>query len=143
MLENAKIAVEIAAGMGCRLDYSKKSVASLERLAGFYHMAFKMGFVQKNDAIMMASGLGAYLGEVLLRNGLKDLGFTWIDKENECLISNGEDIMAPITKVYKRITAGPYHDLTDFYEVVLGLAKGELDPMTDQRIHILHDDVVQ
>ena len=49
--------------------------------------------------------------------------------------------VAPVTKFYKRITQGPEHSLTDFFEVVFGLAVGAVD-LNDPRMHILSEEEV-
>ena len=41
MLGNAEIAVELGMMLGYRLDYSEKSIASLEKLAQFLHKEYR------------------------------------------------------------------------------------------------------
>lgn len=80
---------------------------------------------------------GAYLGEVLLRCGMDSLGFAWTEnEEGEAGIGRKDMWMAPVTKVYKRITLGPEHSLTEFFEVMFGLAIGAVD-LNDPRMHVL------
>ena len=62
------------------------------------------------------------------------------NEEGEFVIGAEDTWMAPVTKVYKRITRGPDHCLVDFYEVALGLAREEIDPAQDSRVHILSEE---
>lgn len=144
MLGNAEIAVELGMMLGYRLDYSEKSIASLEKLAQFLHKEYRNGDMQEKTASMAAFAFGAYLGETLLWNGLKDHGFAWMkNEEGEYVVGRDMDWLYPITKMFKRITLGPDHSLTCFYEVVVGLVNGEIDPRKDPRMHVLSDEFVQ
>ena len=140
MLALAETAVEIAGMLGCPLDYSAESIGPLDALLQPVYMEAMNGNLQDGTVQISANAFGAYLGETLLRSGLADLGCDWMD--------NGEGVhgigmekdefwASPITKVYKRIIKGPYHNVKDFFEVVLGMARDEIDPRKDPRTHVL------
>ena len=137
MLELAEEAVEAAKIWKLDLDYSPESLAKLEKLAQMIYRINMNQPLPEEILLSMSNLYGAYLGEVLLRSGLKDLGFAWTDNgEGEIRIGKEEFLIAPVTKVYKRITKGPEHDLTNFFEVIFGLAIGAVR-MDDPRMHIL------
>ena len=141
--ELSDTAILAASVVNCELDYSSDSISRLDELVHDIHLSHRRNPKSEDSLTMLAYTCGAYLGETLLRNGLKALGFAWMkNEEGEYVIGNGEDWMAPVTKVYKRMTEGPYHDLTAFYDVCLGLAKGTID-RTDPRLHIMEEQLVQ
>lgn len=136
----AEMAVEMAEMMGFSLDYSMESIYRLELMAQMMHEEYKKGTMKEDTVRILASAYGAYLGEVLLKNGLKDFGYDWTEADGEIGIAQEDTTIYPVSKVYKRITQGPYHDLTDFYEVVLGLVRGEIDPQQEPRMHFLSEE---
>jgi len=137
MLELAEHAVEAAKAWGLELDYSAESLESVEMLAGKIFRSNRMLSLPEDILVGVANLYGAYLGEVLLRCGLKDLGFAWKENEEGEIGIGREDMwMAPVTKVYKRITLGPFHNLMDFFECMFGLAIGAVD-LNDPRMHML------
>lgn len=137
MLELAENAVEAARCWNLDLDYSAESLEGLEKLAERIFRANRMLSLPDDILAGFANLYGAYLGEVLLRCGLDSLGFAWTKNEEGEIGIGGEDFWAaPVNKVYKRITQGPYHDLTDFFEVVFGLAIGAVD-LNDPRMHVM------
>ena len=142
MAELAERAVEAAKFWGMDLDYSALGLEDLEKLAGMIFRLNRNQPLPEEILLSVASLYGAYLGEVLLRSGLKDLGFAWTENgEGETGIGREDIWMAPVTKVYKRITQGADHDLTNFFEVMFGLAIGAID-LNDPRMHILSEEAV-
>ena len=137
MKELAENAVEAAKFFGMDLDYSAESLEGLDSLA---QRIYRLGRNQPlpEEILLSVSNLyGAYLGEVLLRSGLDTLGFGWVkNEEGEIGIGKEDFWAAPVSKVYKRITQGPYHDLANFFEVIFGLAVGAVS-LDDPRMHIL------
>ncbi len=140
MVKLAGLAAEAAKFWDLNLDFTADSLEALEKLA---QMIYKTNMNQPlpEDTLASVSDLyGAYLGEVLLRSGLGDLGFAWTENgEGEAGIGHGDIWMAPVTKVYKRITLGPEHDLMTFFEVMFGLAIGAID-LNDPRMHVLNQE---
>ena len=140
MVELAEKAVEAARIWKLDLDYSAES---LEAVDGLAQMIFRLNRNQPlpEDILLSVANLyGAYLGEVLLRSGLKDLDFAWTEGEKgEIGVGKPDFWTAPVTKVYKRITQGPEHSLMDFFDCVFGLAIGAVD-LDDPRMHILSEE---
>ena len=139
MEELAERAVEAARIWDLELDYSAESLEKVDALMQMLFMENMSHSLSENTLLATANFYGAYLGEVLLRCGLKDLDFAWMEGEDGEIGIGKEDFwMAPVSKVYKRVTQGPYHDLTDFFEIVFGMAIGAVD-MDDPRIHVLSE----
>ena len=137
MLELAEKAVEAAKVWKLELDYSAESLEGLEWLAEKIFRSNRMLSLPEDLLDTVAEVYGAYLGEVLLRSGLKDLGFAWVkNEEGETGIGREDLWMAPVTKVYKRITLGPEHSLMCFFECMFGLAIGAVE-LNDPRLHML------
>ena len=140
MVELAEQAVEAAKVWKLDLDYSAESLEAVDWLA---QKIFRLHLTQPlpEDILLGTANLyGAYLGEVLLRCGLKDLDFAWTENEEGEIGVGREDMwMAPVTKVYKRITQGPEHSLMDFFECMFGLAIGAVD-LNDPRMHIISEE---
>ena len=139
MVELAEEAVKTAKIWKTDLDYSALSLESVDKLAQRIYRIHRELPVPEDMLLGIANLYGAYLGEVLLRCGLKDLGFAWTEgEEGEIGIGKEDFWTAPVTKVYKRLTQGPEHDLMNFFEVVFGLAIGAVDP-DDPRMHPLSE----
>ena len=140
MAELAEKAVEAARFWNMDLDYSAESLELVDKLAQVIFRSHRNMPLPKDILVSVANLYGAYLGEVLLRSGLKDLDFAWVrNEEGETGIGRKDFRIAPVTKVYKRITMGPEHDLMSFFEVVFGLAIGAVD-LNDPRMHILSEE---
>ena len=140
MVELAEKAVEAAKFWKLDLDYSAES---LEQVDGLMQMIFRSNRMQSlpEDILLgVANIYGAYLGEVLLRCGLEDLDYAWVkNEEGEIGLGREDAWVAPVSKVYKRITQGPEHDLMNFFEVVFGLVIGAVS-LDDPRMHILSEE---
>ena len=127
MPELAENAVEGAKIWGLELDYSAESLESLEKLAHLLYREHRIHSIPEHILDGIAELYGAYLGEVLLRSGLKDLDFAWAENEEGGIGIGREDMWAaPVNKVYKRITNGPGDDLTSFGMISLVLAGGKM-----------------
>ena len=140
MAELAENAVEAARFWGMELDYSAESLEAVEKLMQKVYLANRRLSLTEDILEGIANLYGAYLGEVLLRCGLDGLGFAWTEDEEGGIGIGREDMwMAPVTKVYKRITGGPEHSLTEFFEVMFGLAIGAVD-LNDPRMHVISEE---
>ena len=140
MLELAEQAVEAAKVWDMDLDYTAESLESVEALAQKIYRANSVFSLPEDMLLGFANLYGAYLGEVLLRSGLDTLGYAWMNNEEGVIGIGQEDTwMGPVTKVYKRITQGPYHCLTDFFECAFGLAIGAVD-LNDPRMHVISEE---
>ncbi|MFE0148072.1 hypothetical protein ACFWY5_13075 [Nonomuraea sp. NPDC059007] len=72
----------------------------------------------------MVMSMGAYLGELLVRNG----GGRWaydIEQNNACVDLDNDLRIWPHNKVFKRLTIGPEHSLAPYYHY--GLTQEVLD----------------
>ncbi len=142
MLELAERAVEAAKFWGVELDYSAESLEPLEKMMQTIYRSHGKMPLPEEILLSVANLYGAYLGEVLLRSGLADLDFAWVkNEEGEFGIGREDMHMWPLTKVYKRITLGPEHDLMNFFECMFGLAIGAVD-LNDPRMHVLSQEAV-
>ena len=140
MIELAQAAVESEKIWGLNLDYTSASLEQLEMVAQKIYRSNSLFSLPEDMLVEMANVYGAYLGEVLLRSGLKDLGFAWAKgEEGEIGLNREDEWVWPVTKVYKRITKGPEHSLFDFFDCVFGLVIGAVDPMTDPRIRVVSE----
>ncbi len=140
MVELAARAVESAKFWKLDLDYSAESLEKADALMQMIYREHLNQPLPEDILLGVANLYGAYLGEVLLRCGLKDLDFTWTEgEEGEIGIGKEDFWAAPVTKVYKRITQGPEHDLMSFFEIIFGLAIGAVD-LDDPRMHIISEE---
>ena len=122
----ADMAVEMGEVFGYQLDYSRESIQDLEKLAGVIYEENQKKPMSEEVLNRAMAMIGAYLGETLLRTGLKDRGFTWAKcEEGEIALNREEEWVYPITKAYKRLTAGLEDDLMSFYMISLMLTGGE------------------
>lgn len=123
MAMHAERAVDIAKGLGRELDYTIESVKQLDELAEFFREAKERENLEDDLIRGLAGILGAYLGEVLLRNGLADRGLAWLeDEEGDMVVGSENCTLHPLTKVYKRITYGPGDELLPFCLISFAIA---------------------
>ena len=140
MPELAERAVEAAKVWKLDLDYSAESLEGLESLMQRIFLLHLSQPVPEDILEGVANLYGAYLGEVLLRSGLQDLDFAWMEnEEGETGIGRENMWMGPSNKVYKRMTLGPEHSLVDFFECMFGLAIGAVN-LNDPRMHVLSEE---
>ena len=102
-----KTALQFANRCGKFFFYTESSIYDLEQILQGYHEDLRSEKPTENQLWSMASIWGAYLGETMLRNGLRDKGF-------ESAVADGSPIpvlrnlavITPIDKVYKRFVNG-------------------------------------
>ena len=123
MLELAERAVEAAKFWDVELDYSAESLEPLEKMMQTIYRSHGKMPLPEEILLSVANLYGAYLGEGEFGIGREDMH------------------MWPLTKVYKRITLGPEHDLMNFFECMFGLAIGAVD-LDDPRMHVLSQEAV-
>ena len=69
---------------------------------------------------------GAYLGEVLLRTGLKHAGFVWVDENGMPILKKNEQTkVSPISKVFKRLKNGKEDNIKPFFDIGICIAQQE------------------
>lgn len=127
MAAYAADAVDYAAKLKYHLDYSEKSIESIEAICDLLYKSIPRGFFQKlfkkapPDATIqqMAKMLGGYVGEVMIRQ----YGGSWSVEdfmgETTLLLTIGEMKTFPPSKVYKRLTNGPGDNLVYYYQVMV------------------------
>ena len=72
-----KTALQFANRCGKFFFYTESSIYDLEQILQGYHEDLRSEKPTENQLWSMASIWGAYLGETMLRNGLRDKGFEW------------------------------------------------------------------
>ena len=87
----------------------------------------KSGFVPKENIWPIAVFFGTYVGETMLRTGLKDRGFKWeINEEGIPIIADENNAASPITKIYKKMQDNSKGDdnegdLLSFYNIFVAM----------------------
>lgn len=99
-----KAALQFANRYGKFFFYTDSSIYDLEQILQGYHENLLHRKADGNQLWSMASIWGAYLGETMLRNGLRDKGYAWdiVDGSSIPVLRNGTAVITPIDKVYKR-----------------------------------------
>lgn len=129
--EYAERAVAYAKGSNVELDYSKESIAAVDSFLGSYYD--KLGEYEGGDGAdtlwNIAVHFGIYLGEVMLRLQLKDMGYEWYIEGEMPIIRNNKNMqMSPITKAHKRILNGPEDSVKSFCDPAFLFADGKFPP---------------
>lgn len=127
----AEEAVSLAGQSGVMLDYTAESAKGVDEILENYHENIEQYSGEDGEKTLwnLAVLFGAYIGEVLLRQGLSEKGFAWVEDEGFPILStqDGRMTASPITKVQKRIYNGAEDSLERFVEVVLfTVAEGNL-----------------
>lgn len=118
MAQAAQKAVEYAHDFRVDFDYTDKSVEALEGVLDYYANDMRKAQPTERQVWTMASFFGAYLGELMLRNGLAEKGYEWgVDEQGgyPVLISDGNYTVAPIDKVFKRFVNGSEDNVVSFF----------------------------
>ena len=118
MAKAAQTAVDYAWDFRVKLDYSPRSVEGLESILAYYSEGLSRAHPTEDQIWSMASIFGAYLGELMLKNGLSDKGYAWgMDEQGgyPVLLSEEGFIVAPIDKVFKRFVNGAEDNVVSFY----------------------------
>lgn len=91
----AKDTVQYAMQSGITLDYTRESA----------------------DAVLF----GTYIGEMMLRSGLAQKGFVWVEDDGLPILSipGSQTTVSPITKAHKRILNGAEDSMKSFVNVVI------------------------
>lgn len=106
--EVEQTALQFANRCGKFFFYTESSIYDLEQILQGYHEDLRSEKPTENQLWSMASIWGAYLGETMLRNGLRDKGFEWAVADGSPIpvLRNGPAVITPIDKVYKRFVNG-------------------------------------
>ena len=114
----AESAVEHAIRRTVVLDYSESSIVLVDMVLQDLYESKKRTSPTTKQISTIATIYGVYIGEVMLRSGLADLGFAWDSAENgePCLMREGsDDTLRPLQRAFKRIINGPESDIVYFY----------------------------
>ncbi len=126
----AEEAVSYAKKSGIELDYTVESAKNADVILGAYHDNIERydGEEGKKTLSSVAVMFGAYIGEMLLREGLSEKGFAWTENKGFPILStqDGKITASPITKVQKRIINGAGDGIESFVNVVFAAAEGSL-----------------
>ena len=103
----AEKAVEHGKRFNYDFDYKRESIEELEEVLDKYEPATKKIYATDEEIWELSLIFGAYLGEVLLRTGLKHAGFVWVDENGIPILKKSEQTkVSPISKVFKRLKNG-------------------------------------
>jgi hypothetical protein len=130
MAAYAEDAVEYAAKLKKKLDYSAESIATLEQICDILHKAipktwFARFFMFKrkpsDETILQYSKmLGGYLGEVIIRNhGGKWSVEDFMNQGNTIVLTVGDTKIFPVGRVYKRLKEGSENNIQHYYLALL------------------------
>ena len=122
--KNSAIAVDWARDFDKVLDYSQTGIADVEEILDYYSKAIPSDQPTEQEIWNMAIIFGSYLGEVLLKNGLRQKGYRWSQTDG-CDIPllrepNGW-MLTPIDRVYKRLVNGSEDSVVSFYRYAITL----------------------
>ena len=105
------------------LDFTAESIGQVEDILTKLHDALPKGFFSKlfksgpseSDILTMSKMYGSYLGEVLRRVR----GGEWKLIDGQVTLTNGDERIWPIAKVYKRITNGGEDNVAVYFKVLV------------------------
>lgn len=134
------IAIDFAQRFGFQFDYSPQTIPLLEQILDTYYWDGRKEPPTERQLWSMSFIWGSYLGEVMLRNGLQELGFQWgLIPDSVCsesavpeyivpaLINAKQTFTTPIDKVYKRLTQGNEDNIVSFYDLMMMYISQELN----------------
>ncbi|MBO5032774.1 MAG: hypothetical protein J6D08_12970 [Lachnospiraceae bacterium] len=126
----AEDAVQYALQNGTVLDYTRESANSVDTFLGAFHDNLdRYNGSEGAKSLWNAAVLfGTYIGEMLLRSGLSEKGFVWVDDDGIPIlgIPGSQTAVSPITKAHKRILNGAEDSMKSFVDVVFSAVNGEL-----------------
>lgn len=125
----AEDAVRYAMQSGIVLDYTRESAKSVDTFLGVYHDSLDKydGDDGAKTLWNVAVLFGAYIGEMLLRAGLAEKGFVWVEDDGTPILSipGNQTAVSPISKAHKRILNGAEDSMKSFVDVVFSVVDGE------------------
>ncbi len=125
----AEDAVRYAGQNGIGLDYTRESAQNVDTVLEVFHDSLDQYDGDEGAKILWNAAvmLGTYIGEMLLRLGLAEKGFVWVEDDGIPILSNpgGKAAFSPITKAHKRILNGAEDSIKSFVDVVFSVADGE------------------
>lgn len=125
----AEDAVRYAMQSGIALDYTKESAQNVDAFLETYHDSLDKYDSDEGTKTLwnVAVLFGTYIGEMLLRSGLSEKGFVWVEDDGLPILSipGKQTAVSPITKVHKRILNGTEDSVKSFVDVAFSIVNGE------------------
>lgn len=125
----AEDAVRYALQNGIALDYARESIENVDTLLEAYHDRLDQydGDEGAKNLWNVAVLFGTYVGEMLLRSGLAEKGFVWVEDDGLPILSipGSQTTASPITKAHKRILNGVEDSIKSFVDVVFSVVNDE------------------
>lgn len=125
----AEDAVQYAMKNKIVLDYTRESVRNVDTFLGACHDNLDKYDGDEGAKILwnIAVLFGTYIGEMLLRSGLSEKGFVWVEDDGLPVLSipGSQTAVSPITKAHKRILNGAEDGIKSFVDVVFSVVNGE------------------
>lgn len=120
--KNCATAINYAKSFEKNFDYSNYCIKDLEEILNYYSNDISKSNPTESQIWNMALIFGSYLGETMLRNGLKKNGYNWGITNNSnipLLITTAGNYITPIDKVYKRLINGKEDSIISFYDFLI------------------------
>lgn len=125
----AEDAVQYAMQNGITLDYTRESSPDVDTFLGAWHDDLDKYDGDEGAKILWNAAVlfGTYIGEMLLRSGLAEKGFVWVEDDGLPIlgIPGSQTAVSPITKAHKRILNGPEDSMKSFVDVAFSFVNGE------------------
>lgn len=125
----AEDAVRYAMQNGIRLDYTRESAKNVDTFLGTCHDNLDKYNGDEGAKFLwnVAVLFGTYIGEMLLRSGLAEKGFVWVEDDGLPILSmpGNQTAVSPISKAHKRILNGEEDSMKSFVDVVFSVMDGE------------------
>ena len=106
------------------LDYSDNSIAVLDKVLRRHHKELQAHAHKDEEIWQLTSMYGAYIGTMLLSNGLSQYGYAWnLTKENLLVLQSDARSLSPLAKIYHCLCDA--ERIESFYHGALALAREE------------------
>lgn len=128
-------AIEYARSFEKELDFSHESIKDLEEILDYYSKDIEVSQPTDQQVWSMALIFGSYLGETMLKNGLKKKGYRWdILEDNEImlLLHKDKSYYTPVDKVYKRLVYGQEDSVESFYDTFILSGPEDWDSLNER-----------
>lgn len=115
--EWAQLGIRQGKNLGKNLDFSRESIRDLDQVIDLFHQEIQRTGSDPKKTQTLTYVFGAYLGEALLDNKLRDLGYAWTrlaDKPNPLLFGQGA-YLDPIGRVRERLEKGQAAGLEEWF----------------------------
>ncbi len=124
----AEDAVQYAMQNGIELDYTRESAQNVDAFLGDYYDNLDKYDGDEGAKILwnIAVLFGTYIGEMLLRSGLAEKGFIWVEDNGLPILGvpGHQTAVSPITKAHKRILNGAEDSIKSFVDVTFSIVNG-------------------